>query len=348
MTTTTSFTIDASQRLQLNQSPLAASFAKAYHGDWNAWTTLVRGKLRDLLGHAPQAVPLDPVWENEEDCGTFIQRRFSIATEPGARIPGYILTPKRMSGKTPTVICLQGHAPGMHITIGRPRNDRERELIAGGRDFALQVVREGYVATVIEQRCLGERKCERAEFKCSPEDRSPACHHAAMTALILGRTVIGERAWDVSRTVDFLETLPYVDGKKIGCMGNSGGGTATYYATACEPRIALAMPSCSVCSYRASIAAMDHCTCNFIPGILDWFEMGDLAGLIAPRPLIVVAGDQDPIFPFDASKETFSTIQEIYRATKAEDRCSFVVGRGGHRFYPEQAWPVFAKMLTSL
>jgi len=70
----------------------------------------------------------------------------------------------------------------MHITIGRPRSDRERELIAGGRDFALQVVREGYVATVIEQGCLGERKCERVEIKCSPEDRSPACHLAAMTA----------------------------------------------------------------------------------------------------------------------------------------------------------------------
>jgi hypothetical protein len=72
--------------------------------------------------------------------------------------------------------------------------------------------------------------------------------------------------------------------------------------------------------------------------------MGDLAGLIAPRPLVVVAGRDDDIFPIGAVEETFETIGRIYRAAGVPDRCRLVVGEGGHRFYADQAWPVFREL----
>ena len=72
--------------------------------------------------------------------------------------------------------------------------------------------------------------------------------------------------------------------------------------------------------------------------------MGDLAGLIAPRPLVVVAGREDEIFPIRGVEETFETIRQIYRAAGAADRCSLVVGSEGHRFYADLAWPVFREL----
>ena len=61
-------------------------------------------------------------------------------------------------------------------------------------------------------------------------------------------------------------------------MGNSGGGTATYYAACLDERISLAMPSCAVCSWDQSIAVKRHCACNYVPYIANYFDMGDMGG----------------------------------------------------------------------
>ncbi len=119
------------------------------------------------------------------------------------------------------------------------------------------------------------------------------------------------------------------------------GGTITYFASCLEPRITAAMPSCYVCTFRASIGSIDHCQDNYLPGILRFFEMGDLACLIAPRPLVVVAGREDPIFPIAAVEETFAVIQAVYQAAGVPERCRLVVGDNGHRFYPAIGWPAF-------
>lgn len=68
--------------------------------------------------------------------------------------------------------------------------------------------------------------------------------------------------------------------------------------------------------------------------------MGDLGGLIAPRPLVVVCGVEDKIFPINGVEESFALIQKAYAELGAEDRCHLVKGAEGHRFYPDDAWPV--------
>ena len=104
-----------------------------------------------------------------------------------------------------------------------------------------------------------------------------------MATLLLGRTAIGERVWDISCLIDVItkHCSEYVDTDKIVCLGNSGSGTATFYASCLDERIFLSVPSCSVCTFDDSIMAMWHCPCNFIPGIRKYFDMGDLGCLIA-------------------------------------------------------------------
>ena len=72
--------------------------------------------------------------------------------------------------------------------------------------------------------------------------------------------------------------------------------------------------------------------------------MGDLAGLIAPRPLIVVNGKEDGIFPLSSALEQAEIARTLYAAAGAPDRFRHVVGPEGHRFYAAQGWPVFDEL----
>jgi cephalosporin-C deacetylase-like acetyl esterase len=151
----------------------------------------------------------------------------------------------------------------------------------------------------------------------------------------------------VTRGIDLIETVAAeygLDAKRVGCMGNSGGGTTTYYAAALDTRIAAAMPSCVVCNYGPSLGSIGHCSDNYLPSALRWFDMGDVAAMIAPRPLVVVAGREDDIFPIKGVEAAYATIEAIYRKAGAVERCRLVVGAGGHRFYAELGWAAFRSL----
>ena len=312
--------------------------------DYDTWRGEVKRTLAQVLGDMPESrCELDVQLEWTRNHPDFTEYRYSFASEENMRLPCHLCIPKNAKTPCPVVICLQGHTTGMHISLGRPVYEGDVEMVAGeDRDFALQILQEGYAALVLEQRAFGELKSE-AMMQFAP-GAGTTCHHVAMTAMLIGRTLIGERVWDVSRAVDFLETIPEIDSTRIALMGNSGGGTATYYAACMEERISIAMPSCSVCSYADSIVWKRHCACNYIPNIAKYFDMGDLACLIAPRPLIVVAGQLDHGFHIDGTHKVYDTIQKIYQAAGAADQCRLLVGDAGHRFYADMSWPVFAQL----
>ena len=136
-----------------------------------------------------------------------------------------------------------------------------------------------------------------------------------------------------------------VDAGRIGVMGNSGGGTISLFSAALLPRISFAMPSCYFCTFADSIMSIKHCTDNYVPGLLTHAEMPDVMGLFAPKPVVVVAGKDDPIFPIRGVRKAFRHLKNIYRAAGAADRCHLSVGPGGHQFYADVAWP---KMLREI
>lgn len=303
--------------------------------DHAAWSAKALAALHRAVGEEPKPVDLALRIEREERHDGYRAIRFTFASEANATVPAWLLLPDG-GGRRPCVICLQGHTRGFHISLGLDLGANDAEMIAGERDFARQAVRRGWAALAIEQRAFGERASRIAPDK--------GCHHPSMAALLLGRTMVGERVWDVRRAIDALAAFPEVDGARIGLMGNSGGGTITAYASALEPRIAAAMPSCSVCTYAGSIGAIHHCADNYVPGILRDLEMADVAGLIAPRPLVVVSGRTDEIFPIAEVERCMGGIRAIYAAAGAPAACRLVVGEGGHRFYAAQGWSAFSEL----
>jgi dienelactone hydrolase len=159
--------------------------------------------------------------------------------------------------------------------------------------------------------------------------------------------MIAWRVWDVMRTLDYIATRPELDARRVGCMGISGGGTATLFSAALEPRIRAAMVSGYLNTFRDSIGSLAHCIDNYVPGILNWAEMHDIAGLIAPRPLFVESGERDNIFPIAASIESFKQVREIYGTFQAADRIEQEVFPGEHSFWGKRGIPFMAHHLSA-
>jgi dienelactone hydrolase len=294
----------------------------------------MRAKLKELLGGFDCEAGLDVQIEKKCETGEFSETRYTFLSAGNERVPCHLLIPAGALKPCPAVICLQGHSRGMHISLNRPMFDGEAEKIVSlEQDFAIQALKQGFAALVIEQAGMGERSGRK--------DFLPACQIPAGKELLYGRTLLGRRVFDISRAIETLGLFSGVDGEKITCMGNSGGGTAAFYAACLDVRIKAAMVSCSFCSYEKSIEVIEHCICNFIPGAKKWFEMADLTALITPRPLIVIAGRQDGIFPLEGVAGAFKTAEKIYADYGASDKLKLIIGEGGHRFYSEQGWKAF-------
>jgi dienelactone hydrolase len=343
-----------SRELELSPSAFHGRLMKATErklayrrGDVAGWQARLRRKLRALLGHLPPRagrVPLRvrSLWKQTHALGSI--EKIAFRAEPGAEVLAYVCLPKQAQPPYDFFICLQGHSTGMHVSIARQReNEKLGFKTEGDRDFALGCMKRGVAALCIEQRSFGLRR-EQLQKNRSEH----GCIDATMHALMLGRTLIGERVFDIDRGIDYLAARGDANMKTLGVMGNSGGGTISLFSAALLPRLKLAMPSCYFCTFADSIMSIHHCVDNYVPGMLLWAEMADVMGLFAPKPVVIVAGKTDPIFPLPGVKKAFRQLKKIYNAAGAGRHCHLVVGNGGHRFYAKAAWEKMLRELRGL
>lgn len=305
--------------------------------DLTAWQSELRGRLCDIL-----AIPatwdhsVQPTIRRDSATDAYTMDRVEFEAEPSQVVLGYLLLPEIGKPPFPVMICLQGHSPGMHISIGRGKTKQEIASIQGGRDIALQAVQHGWAALAIEQRAFGERAV-----------KGVACGDVALRELLKGRPLTGQRVFDVMRAVDFIATRPELDTQRIGCMGNSAGGTISFYAACVDQRIRLAVVSCSFGTFESTWLYKRHCACGYLPGLLKVADMPDLAGLVAPRHLMIVAGKKDGIARFDGVQEGYGMAKRSFAAAGCADHVALLAAEGGHQFYPELAWPVIQKTRAS-
>ena len=310
-----------------------------WKGSFRKWQKQFRSELEETLGvtrmkeemkdFTPEARKID-----SEDVGYAIRERWEIRTEPDVVLPIMILRPKEIKGKTPLMITPHGHSKNTELYAGVYWNDSDRSLAEDGeRNIAVQAAKEGFIAIAPTARAFGKTRT-KADLAA---DATSSCHDYMLQDLLVGRTPVGERVWDIMKIIDWAcEALP-VDPSRIVVSGHSGGGTATIYAGAIDTRIALCMPSGSFSSYEASIGSIRHCECNYIPGMLNLGNMGDLAGLVAGRHLCIIQGKDDNIFPIEGAREEFKKTEEIFKAA-GKGACALAVGDGGHRYYKTPAW----------
>jgi dienelactone hydrolase len=320
-------------------TPAAFAFQAQTLEALHSWQIAFRKELTRALGleHMQRELPeYHPQAEllGSEPMQGYSRERWVAWVEPDVTLPFYLLRPNDKPGLLPLVLTPHGHnSPHLYLGIGE--NDEERQsILEGERDIAVQAVQEGYLTLAPTVRGFGETR-SAADIQAG---KLSSCRTQLLNGLLIGRTPIGERVWDISRLLDWALANQPVDPQRIAITGNSGGGTVSLFAAACDERISVAVPGSYFCTFAASIGSIDHCECNYVPGILLLGEMYDVAGLIAPRPFRALAGELDDIFPISAARYAFEKLQRVYQVAGKPDHCSLYVGKGGHRYYKDGAW----------
>jgi dienelactone hydrolase len=323
--------VDYTRKLY-ESAPLQLAFRAGNRRDAEAWQKKLRAKVVELIGGFPsQRAPLAPKTLETRDFPGYRREKAIFESRPGSAVLVYLLTPLKGQAPFPTMISIPGHGRGVDDIVGIDAQGRDRTDKDGYQhDFAIQCVEHGMAAAAIEPMGFGCRRDARTKAKGLGVS---ACQPTAGAALLLGQTMVGWRVYDIMRTLDWIATRKELDANRTGCMGISGGGTVTLFTAALEPRIKAAFVSGYLNTFRDSILSLSHCIDNYVPGILNWAEMYDIAGLIAPRPLFVESGEKDEIFPVGASKASFERVKKIYEVFGAADRTEQEIFPAAHSFH---------------
>jgi dienelactone hydrolase len=326
-------------------APLQLSFRASSKAEAEAWQRQLRAKLIELIGGFPaQKTALSSQTLETREFPSYRREKFIFQSRPGVAVAGYLLTPINAKAPHATVICVPGHGRGVDDIVGIDEHGNDRTDKEGYQhDFAIQAVEHGLAAVAIEPMAFGCRRDPRSEKEGIGHS---ACQPVAGSALLFGQTMIGWRVYDVMRTIDWIEQRPDLDGKRVGCMGISGGGTCTQFSSALEPRIKAAFVSGYLNTFQASIMSMSHCIDNYVPGILNWAENYDVASLIAPRPFFSEGGDEDPIFPVHATRAAFAKVKRVYEVFGVPELADQEIFHGEHSFHGVKGLPFLAKALA--
>jgi glycerophosphoryl diester phosphodiesterase/cephalosporin-C deacetylase-like acetyl esterase len=200
------------------------------------------------------------------------------------------------------VLCPVGH----YLSAGKTATDVQMRCI--------QLAKMGFVVLVYDAIGQGERML------------TGNIHHEAGYALLpLGETIAGWMVWDSMRAIDYLVSRDDVDPKRIGMTGNSGGGLNTLFTAALDDRVQAAVVVGFTFEWNNWLKyGGSHCTCTHVPGLfrsMGWFE---IAGLIAPRGLLMLHGQNDRIFPINGARRSGSQTKSVYQLLGRHDRVRFV------------------------
>jgi dienelactone hydrolase len=311
------------------------------------WQDRARQALNDIIGF--QSLPRSergPETIEAVDRGDYVREKILLHTTPHTAMPAYMLMPKAGRRPLPVVLAFHGHGYGVKDIVGLWEDGSERDTPDGiYRDFGVALCRKGFAVAAPEISCFGERQTDFSRL-VEGQTAPVTCHHTAKLAFHLGGSALGLRVLDAKRLVDYLETRPDVDVGRLGAMGISGGGMNAFFSTCLDERIRACVISGYYSPFKNSIFAMDHCACNYVPGLHKFGEIYDLVGLIAPRPILIEAGSRDPIFPLEAVKRSVEiTRDRVYSVFGCPERVETDYFEGRHRVSGVRAYDFLLEKL---
>jgi hypothetical protein len=287
------------------------------------WRTRVRARLDDLLGPAPEPVPLDLEVTETVDCGTYRRERVVFNTEATMSVPAYLMVPHDRTVPGPAFLAIHGHGPGKARICGLLDETHDE-----GVPYAHVLANEGYVVLAPDLRGFGER----ADWM---PDEKYHCDWDLVCATMDGVVPHQRNLWDLQRSLDVLAAHPLVDATRLGAGGLSYGATCTLFLAAIDERVRAAIVACYLSSWRSAHRfPWNMCGSQILPGQIGAIEHLDVASLIAPRALLAENGIEDLIFPVAAARQTVASLRRVYAQLDApDDALVHDVFDGGHMWH---------------
>jgi dienelactone hydrolase len=296
--------------------------------DWTSRRDEYRRQLAEMLGlwPAPARTDLKATIAGKTDCPDFTIEKLQFQSRPGLYVTADLYIPKGLKKPAPAILYACGHA-----------QVKKDGIACGAKAFyqhhGAWFARNGYVCIIPDTLVNGEIE---------------GLHHGLYDHnlwwwLSRGYTPAGVEAWNGIRCIDYLQGRPEVDAQRIGMSGRSGGGAYTWWVSALDERVKVAVPVAGITDMQNHIVdgtIEGHCDCMFMVNTYRW-DFAQVAALIAPRPLLISNTDKDTIFPLDGVVRLHSQVRGVYRLYNAADKLGLVITEGPHKDTQDLQVPAF-------
>lgn len=316
---------DAKQRVNVHEQLLALAAQQEQQrrdrfaavrspADLEKLQKALREEFLKLLDGLPARQGVPPARKIEQiDGDDYVVEKLVLESFPAYFVPALLYRPKKVEGKLPGII-----SPCGHSHTGKAANSYQI--------LHVNLAKRGYVVLTFDPVGQGERSQYWDEDKAKSRFNLGCGEHCVLgnPLYLLGTSLARYRIHDGLRALDYLEARPEVDGKRLGCVGASGGGTLTSYIAALDPRVQVAVPSCYITTLprrmgnriqRDPESDPEQDIYGFVGGGIDH---AGLLALRAPRPTQVNAAKLD-FFPIEGARESFVEVKKLYEAANAAD-----------------------------
>jgi dienelactone hydrolase len=296
---------------------------------WQTDRVEVRKTLLKCLGDLPKRpdpTKVVPTFKEEKDGYTI--ERFEFHNGVDQTVYGVLLIPKGAK-RNPAVILAHGHSGSTNVLC----IDEKNQQCVGP-----MLARKGYVVAAIDSYFCGQRI---GKGPAGPSETTPPGEEFSLFKyhLLMGRCLWGMMIRDQQCLIDYLETRPEVDAKRIGMSGMSMGCTTSWWTAALDERIQSVVGVACFTRYTELIAhgnLRSHGIYYFVPGVFSHFDTEAIHALIAPRPHLELSGDQDQGAPLDGVVQLEKKLAPVYRLYGKESNFrSVVYEKTGHEYLPE-------------
>lgn len=281
----------------------------------------IRNRLHRIIGPFPQKTPLNARVTGRIERDGYLIENVIFESRPSHHITANLYLPSRSSSEP---------VPGVLIPCGHSANGKAEKAY---QSIGISLAQHGMAALIYDPIGQGERH-QVLDENSEPASRGTNEHTlVGVGGLLVGVGTYNYRIWDGIRSLDYLTGRPEVDGSRIGCTGNSGGGTITAYLMAIDERIVAAAPSCYLTTFERLFETIgpQDAEQNFPGQVFYGLDHADFIHLRAPKPTLMCLATQD-FFDNDGAWTTFREAKQMYSLLGHSERIDIVDYNDKHGF----------------
>ena len=296
----------------------------------------LRAAFLQCLGGLPSRTPLSPRITGTVQRDGFRVEKIIFESQPQHFVTAALFLPEARKHQPPY--------PGVLVPCGHSRNGKASTAY---QQACALLALNGIAALILDPIDQGERLqlVDEQGKALLDKDGKPLATGRGHTmvgigSILLGRNTARFEIWDCMRGVDYLQSRPEIDPQRIGCMGNSGGGTQTAYLTALDDRVVAASPSCYVTDYFERIidaAPHGRRTADAEYHLFGQLSFGlghaDLLMMRAPTPILICAATKDNCGDIRRTWRSFRRAKRLFTRLGYAERIDLIEYDDRHHYH---------------
>lgn len=338
------------------------SFRNEQFRDIGSWKEQARSRMLECLGMPQMDFSGEVTVEKSYQYDGLHIEELSWQLPYGPVTKAYLLKPQNARGKLPGILAFHDHGGNKYFgrrKITKTGDDQHplmrehQEHYYGGKAWANEIARRGYVVLVPDTFTFGSRRVRMSDVPDSIRnglsDENPEWavnieayndwagnheHIMAKSLFCAGTCWPAVFLWEDQRALDILAARPDVDSTNLGCAGLSGGGLRTVYSAGMDDRI-----KCAVCVGFMSTwndfllyKSYTHTWMTYTPLIANDLDFPEILGMRIPLPTLVLNDEEDQLYTLPEMKNADQILSQVYEKAGAADRYRASFYPGPHKF----------------